>query len=148
MRRQRHGYKSILSASRSLLTRPPWIHLVPLPNMYRGLHRLPLPYMYQYSQLCDSARAKIAVSEEDYRRTRSQLEEEVAEKYAGIKLSIYGTIVDKIMSAPPARACRLWVRHPAPSSASRYPAMQVEYCFHKVISARSEHDIILRRPIA
>ena len=109
MRRQRHGYKSILSASRSLLTRPPWIHLVPLPNMYRGLHRLPLPYMYQYSQLCDSARAKIAVSEEDYCRTRSQLEEEVAEKYAGIKLSIYGTIVDKDIAL--LIACRLCPHH-------------------------------------
>ena len=46
--------------------------------------------MYRYSQLSDPDRAKIIgadgcpVSEEDYNHTRGQLEEEVAEKYAGI----------------------------------------------------------------
>jgi hypothetical protein len=55
--------------------------------------------MYRYSQLSDLDRTKIIgadgcpVSEEDYNHTRAQLEEEVAEKYAGIPLAEYVDIV-------------------------------------------------------
>jgi 4-aminobutyrate aminotransferase-like enzyme len=67
---------------RSLLTRPPWIHLVPLPNMYRGAHRLPKKYLYAYHQ-----NPTIALTDdetpESFSQRRDQLEDELAEKYAG-----------------------------------------------------------------